>query len=322
MQSVCGAPPLLSVRPDVVRVVVLDGDVVAEEAHRVDVVAADVDRRDVVVLHGDVVARDVDPVVIRALGDESLEDDVVAARGDPGNGRRTHSGVDDRRRRRAAPADLQPVGERPGEAHRVARLHRGHRAAAGLDRALRRHRLAGPARPCPWRPARWTPRRCRAEWAPRVPAARPSRRRSGCRSRTTWWPTARPPSPSPSPCPAQLGVIANWASRASAVATIELRPVHPPTVTVNSTFACRAKPVASSDTAESRPLRDHHGRSGRTAGAAGTAGSLGGRNRRAAGRERPGLLGGRDGRDHQGHQELPLRERPRGRAARRHCLPW
>ena len=51
--------------------------------------------------------------------------------------------------------------------------------------------------------------------------------------------------------PAQLGVIANWASRASAVATIELRPVHPPTVTVNSTFACRAKPVASNDTAES-----------------------------------------------------------------------
>ena len=51
--------------------------------------------------------------------------------------------------------------------------------------------------------------------------------------------------------PAQLGVIANWASRASAVATIELRPVHPPTVTVNSTFACRAKPVASSETEES-----------------------------------------------------------------------
>ncbi len=67
--------------------------------------------------------------------------------------------------------------------------------------------------------------------------------------------------------PAQLGVIANWASRASAVATIELRPVHPPTVTVNSTFACRAKPVASSDTAESvRSLTT-------TAGAAGTAGS-------------------------------------------------
>src|SRR5918993_1535248 len=69
--------------------------------------------------------------------------------------------------------------------------------------------------------------------------------------------------------PVQVGVIANWASRASAVASIELRPVHPPIVTVKSTLDCRAKPVASSETEEA--LRSET----TTAGAAGTAGATG-----------------------------------------------
>src|SRR4051812_47525689 len=80
-----GSAAAALVRPDVVRVVVLDGDVVAEEAHRVDVVAADVDRRDVVVLHRDVVARHVDAVVLRAAGDEALDHDVLAPGGDAGD---------------------------------------------------------------------------------------------------------------------------------------------------------------------------------------------------------------------------------------------
>ena len=136
--------------------------------------------------------------------------------------------------------------------------------------------------------------------------------------------------------PAQLGVIANWASRASAVATIELRPVHPPTVTVNSTFACRAKPVASSDTAESvRSLTTTAGAAGTagTAAAAGTAGTAAAeppepaaRNRRNRCRNRRGC---RDRRSRgcgqpgpPGRRELPLRGGCEAEQRDDTALPW
>ena len=48
--------------------------------------------------------------------------------------------------------------------------------------------------------------------------------------------------------PVHVGVFTNWATIVSELATTELRPVHPPTVTVNSTVDCRANPVAVSDT--------------------------------------------------------------------------
>src|SRR5919107_1615905 len=76
--------------------------------------------------------------------------------------------------------------------------------------------------------------------------------------------------------PVQVGVIANWASRASAVASIELRPVHPPIVTVKSTLDCRAKPVASSETEEALRSETTTAGAGGTAGAAGAGGTAAG----------------------------------------------